>query len=145
MPNYKSSHKLPVTLHEIAKVLAKIRPDEWKEVQKAAKHHLKNGGLEEKIKPSSLKLIAKSTPHSLISQIGKEHQDAADFKSETHLGGGIHHGIKTLFKTIWNFLGGNTITRLFKKGKKQRLRLYVVSYFYCNIVVVLHYIAQKLM
>jgi len=120
MPNYKSSHTLPVTLHHVAKVLSKIRPEEWKHVQNAAKHALKHGGLDEMIKPSSLKTIATSSPHSLISKISKEHREAANFRSETHLGGGLHHAVKTLFKTVWNLLGGNTITRLFKKNKKQR-------------------------
>ena len=120
MPCYRSSHTLPVTLHNVSRVLAKIRPDEWDHVQKKAKHALKHGGLDEMIKPSSLKIIANSTPYSLISKIGREHQEASDFRSETHLGGGIHHGVKTLFKTIWNMLGGNAISRLFKKNKKHR-------------------------
>ena len=118
MPTYRSPHTLPVTIEHISKVLAKIRPDEWKHVQTAARTALKSG-LGEKIKPSSLKLIAESRPHALIKHIVDEHKGHADPQSEVHLGGGIHHGLKTLFKTVWNLLGGKTITRLFKRDKPQ--------------------------
>lgn len=120
MPSYRSSHTLPVTIDHISKVLAKIRPEEWKLVRNAAKNALLTNNLEEKIKPSSLKLIAGTDrPATLITHIVNEHIGHADPKSEVHLGGGIHHGLKTIFSTIWNFLGGNAINRLFRKNKQQ--------------------------
>jgi len=120
MPNYRSSHVLPNTLEHVLRVLMKVTPSEWKHVQDAAQNALKGVSLDEKIKPSSLKLISTDSKYELSQKIIQEHVDHNNHHSEQHLGGGLHHGIQQIFKTIWNLLGGHSITRLFKWDKKKR-------------------------
>ena len=120
MPNYRSSHVLPNTLEHVLRVLVKTTPTEWKHVQDAANNALKKTYLSEKIKPSSLKLIATASKYELSQKIINEHVEHHNPNSESHLGGGLHHGIQQIFKTIWNLLGGHSITRLFKRDKKAR-------------------------
>ena len=121
MPKYRASHNLPKTFSHIVKVLAKINKEEWQHVRDAAANALKHGGLEDKIRPSVLKQIAElDRPQQLISLIADEHIGHADHTSEVHLGGGIHHGVVTLLKTVWNMLAPSSLRRLFKKDKPIR-------------------------
>ena len=120
MPRYKSSHVVPNTFEQVCLVLAKVNDDEWAHFQTAAKKALSDGGLDAKIKPSSLKKIATSQPHELIRMIADEHREHHDIRSEGHLGGGLHHGIASIAKLVWNLLGGNSISKLFRKSKPKR-------------------------
>jgi hypothetical protein len=102
--------RIPETFNHLSQFLYHCKDEHWKHLQKIAGDALEGRvQFEDKIKPSSLKLVRDKRPIELITPLIDEHIGHNDPTSEVHRGGGIFHAIKSLIQVAGGIFGGRKV------------------------------------
>ena len=104
------SVRIPQTFDHLSQFLFHCKDEHWGHLQKIAGEALDGRvQFEDKIKPSSLRLVRDKRPIELMTPLIDEHIGHNDPTSEIHRGGGIFHAIKSVLQIAGGIFGGRRV------------------------------------
>ena len=117
--NYLDSHsgglqnqsvRIPHTFNHVTQFLYHCKDEHWANLQKIASDALEGKvQFEDKIKPSSLRLMKDKRAIELMTPLIDEQIAHNDPTSEVHRGGGIWHAIKSVLQVAGGIWGGKRV------------------------------------
>ena len=103
--------RIPNTINHVTQFLYHVKDEHWGHLQNIARDALEGRvQFEDKIKPSSLRIVRDKRAIVLMTPLIDEHLGHNDPTSEVHRGGGIFHAIKSLLQVAGIF-GGKKVNR----------------------------------
>ena len=102
--------RIPETLNHVSQFLYHCKDEHWGHLQKIAGEALDGRvQFEDKIKPSSLRMMRDNRAIELVTPLIDEHIGHNDPTTETHRGGGIFHAIKSVLQIAAGVFGGKKV------------------------------------
>lgn len=102
--------RIPNTFNHVSQFLYHVKDEHWSHLQKIAGDALEGRvSFEDKIKPSSLRLMRDNRAINLMTPLIDEHIGHHDPTTEIHQGGGIWHAIKSVIQVAAGIFGGKKV------------------------------------